>query len=176
MVLHEIEEQVAVGLDRNYYLLNIPYTLVYHSTTPIFWELPFNQVLLQHAIEDYLDLKGLYRNNIWVLNYLYLQPDYAALQIETQFVSDHLIQVQVYKGAIPSPFPWSKIPGRSQYDHLFKTEGGIKVFHEEPQEGWSKEMTIQLTDEALQKPNLNFLIYDGSGMVQISKKDLYGST
>jgi hypothetical protein len=103
---------------------------------------------------------------IEVVNYLYLKGHPEDLDLTVQFVSQHEILVQTHKGAIPSEFPWTVIPGRYEKDHLFQLIGGRLRFQEEPETGWSEDQRIIFTDEALQRKPL-FLYYGPKGLNEI---------
>lgn len=171
-LLQGLESEAYRMPERRLFVLNIPYQIVYGSSSPVFLELPFNQVLLEHALDDYLELRALQtpkraRSEVVALNYLFLEGG-KPLQIETRKLSAREIQVHATSGAIPSPFPWSKIPGRWDQEQWFTSSGGRVNFEPEPKAGWPRDMTLHLSDEAMKDPPPRFLAWSEKGWMEIN--------
>jgi hypothetical protein len=170
-ILTDLEQIVRTGDKKEIFLLNLPESITFGHSTYIA-EIPNNQLLLDHSVLDYLDLRGLgpqvRRADVIVLNYLIITGPPDDLQIRSEFVSPSTLQVSVSRGGVPTEYPWPAIAGRRKFDGLFRTAGGRRLAEKEPPEGYSTVMTIELSPRAMTETPRGFYAYDGRGLQEVT--------
>jgi hypothetical protein len=169
-ILTDLEAIVRANDKARIFILNLPYGIRFGESTFVS-ELPTNQLLLDHSLFDYLDLRGLgpaSRPEVIVLSYLLLTGPPEDLRIRSEFLSPTTLRVSVDQGGVPGEYPWQEIAGRRRFKDFFQAEGGSRAFERQPPGGWSHVMIIRLLPPALQESPRRVYAYNGRGLQEVT--------
>lgn len=160
----EIARQFTRGLEQqvqnhpqieNVFCLSVPYKRLYRPQTYFFWDMPQTQILLEHAVQDFLTLRFPEHPPRFIgLSYLYLNDDLLHYRAQAYFGADsHDILQLEPQGAEVIDYPWVKLPGRVSDADLFS-------YVDVPT---SKLKQLRLTDKAQALPRSLFLLFGDRG-------------
>jgi len=146
---------------KNIFLLSIPYKRLYRSRDYFFWDIPQTQILLEHAIQDFVSLQFPQRSlKMYGLSYIYLLDSVQKIKIRARWINNHSIELHALENVEVIDYPWVKIPGRVTdqkiYDLISEKE--------------KKKAILSLTPKALSLPKTMILHYLGGDQFQTLKK------
>jgi len=110
------------------FLLSTPFKHLYRERNYFFWDIPQTQILLEHAVQDFVNMRFPERRiKVLGLNYLFLTGDEKTYVGQAKSVSPHRIDITAVKNAQIIEHPWTIIPGRAAGKEIFEltiVEGG----------------------------------------------------
>jgi hypothetical protein len=135
----------------NLFLLSIPYKRLDRNLDTFFWDIPQTQILLEHALEDFLTLPFTGRNRtVAGRRYLHVWDDYEKVETSAWWVNEETIGLRCNAAAEIIAYPWLRLPGRVNGAEL----SALKI----KSDGRGNEAELTLREELAYVPNSLFLI------------------
>lgn len=155
--LKDLQAQVENHPDaQNIMVLSIPYKKYFRPPGDYFWEIPMTQILLDHALQDFLKMTFPHRSlNLIGLSYIQILGNPVSVTSKAEWTERSTLSLQVSNAAQLIEYPWVKIPGRVAGSEQFK----LHILSQGP----GNSGQVILTPDARALPNALYLLPKAPG-------------